>query len=256
MTGDGRGGERSDGEPTNVRDRTWPAAKETLRELDPAFVERYETLAGHPMEDGPLDEETTELVALATHAACTTTYGPETRRFIGRSLDAGASVREVLGVLEMISAIGVHAVTEGVPVLVDEAGLPEDTPEAERVEQGRLQERFVEKRGYWDELWDQVLQIDHEYFGAYLEFSAHPTEVEFLDPIQREFVIIAVDASTNHLYLPGLRIHIRNALEYGATREEIMAVIEIASTVGVNAISNGLPILLEEAGKRNLLENA
>lgn len=241
-TGDGRGR------------GTWPEARELLGEVDPAFVDRFEDLASHSMEGGPLDEKTAELVALASHAACTTVYEPEMRRFVGRALDAGATVEEVLGTLEMISAIGVHAVTEGVPVLVDEAGLPEDVTDEDRETQAALRSRFEEERGYWDELWDQVVRIDHDYFEAYLNFSAHPTETDLLDPLLREYVIIAADASTNHLYLPGLRIHVRNALAYGATREEIMSVIEIASCIGVNAVSGGLPVLVEEARRRGLLD--
>lgn len=234
---------------------TWPAAKALLEEhdLDPGFADRYETLLERSAA-GPLDEKTVELVGVAAHAACTTVYEPEMRRYVGRALDAGASVEEVLGTLEFVSAIGVHAVTEGVPVLVDETGLPEEVDETERETKAELKERFTSKRGYWDELWDQVLEIDHDYFEAYLEFSAHPTEAELLTPLQREFVVIAADASTNHIYLPGLRIHIKKALDYGATREEIMAVIEIASCIGANTVSSGVPMLVEEARDRGLLE--
>lgn len=226
-----------------------------LRELDPEFLARYEEMASHPMRDGPLDPMTVELVALASHAACTTLYEPGIRRHVGRAFDEGATVEEVMDVIEMISAIGVHAVTEGVPILVDEAGLPEDFSEAELEEQDRYQAEFEEERGYWDELWDQVLQMDHEYFKHYLNYSAHPFKTGPLDPMVREFVIIAADASTNHLYLPGLRIHIKNALGHGATREQVMAVIEIASVIGVNTVTGSLPIVLEEAADRNMLHN-
>ncbi|USZ73606.1 carboxymuconolactone decarboxylase family protein [Natronosalvus halobius] len=223
-----------------------------LAEIDPEFLDRYDEIASHPM-DGPLDEKTAELVALASHAACTTLYEPGIRRHVGRAFDAGATVDEVMDVIEMISAIGVHAVTEGVPVLVDEAGLPEDAVEAELEKQEQLRDEFEAERGYWDELWDQVLRIDHEYFEHYLNYSAHPFKSGPLDPMVREFVIIAADASTNHLYLPGLRIHIRNALGHGATREQVMAVIEIASVIGINTVTESLPIVLEEAAARDML---
>ena len=49
------------------------------------------------------------------------------------------------------------------------------------------------------------------------------------------------------MFEPGLRVHIRNALGYGATREEIMEVFELVSGIGVQACSLGIPILLEEA---------
>jgi len=229
------------------------AVWDRLEALDPEFLARYEELAAHSMRDGPLDPKTVELVALASHAACTTLYEPGIRRHVGRAFDEGTTVEEVMDVVEMVSAIGVHAVTEGVPVLVEEAGLPEEFTEAEREEQERLKAEFEDERGYWDELWDQVLQIDSGYFEAYLNYSAHPFKNGPLDPMVREFAIIAADASTNHLYLPGLRIHIRNALGHGATREQIMAVIEIASVIGVNTVTESLPIVLEEAAERDML---
>lgn len=227
-----------------------------LAELDHQFLERYEEIAARPIRDGPLDAKTAELVAFASHAACTTLYEPGIRRHVGRAFDEGATVSEVLDVLEMISAIGVHAVTEGVPILVDEAGVPDDATEAEQAERERLRRAFEEDRGYWDELWEDLLRLDHEYFEAYLNYSAHPWRHGALDPVVREFVVIAADASTNHLYLPGLRIHVRNALDLGATREEVLAVIEIASLIGINTLTESLPIVVEEARKRGVLESS
>jgi alkylhydroperoxidase/carboxymuconolactone decarboxylase family protein YurZ len=62
----------------------------------------------------------------------------------------------------------------------------------------------------------------------------------------KEFIYIAIDASTTHLYEPGLRQHIRNALRYGATREEIMEIYELTSAVGIHTCTLGVPVLLEE----------
>jgi alkylhydroperoxidase/carboxymuconolactone decarboxylase family protein YurZ len=225
-----------------------------LAELDPEFLARYEELAARSIRDGPLDSKTAELVSLAAHAACTTLHGPGIRRHVGRAFDEGATVPEVMDVLEMISSIGVHSVTEGVPLLVEEAGLPDDATESEQAEKERIKEAFEADRGYWDELWEELLQLDHEYFEAYLNYSAHPWRNGPLDPVVREFVVVAADASTNHLYLPGLRIHIRNALDLGATREEVLAVIEIASLIGVTTVTESLPIVIEEANRRGLID--
>jgi alkylhydroperoxidase/carboxymuconolactone decarboxylase family protein YurZ len=45
----------------------------------------------------------------------------------------------------------------------------------------------------------------------------------------------------------GTRRHIRGALEAGATRDEIMMIIKIASLLSIHTASLGAPILLEEA---------
>ncbi len=66
-----------------------------------------------------------------------------------------------------------------------------------------------------------------------------------LEPRHKELIYIAVDASATHLYLPGLRQHIRNALGHGATREEILEVFELVSVLGIHACTEGAPILAE-----------
>ena len=67
-----------------------------------------------------------------------------------------------------------------------------------------------------------------------------------LDAKTIEFIAIAVDASCTHMYTPGVRRHIRKALELGATKEEITAVLQCVSVLGIHTMSLGAPILLEE----------
>ena len=82
-----------------------------------------------------------------------------------------------------------------------------------------------------------------------MNFSAAPWKKGILLPKTKELIYIAVDASTTHLYEPGIRLHIKNALKYGATREEIMEVLEVISVLGIHACTVGVPILIEEVKK-------
>jgi alkylhydroperoxidase/carboxymuconolactone decarboxylase family protein YurZ len=112
--------------------------------------------------------------------------------------------------------------------------------------QRELRESFVEARGYWNPFWDGLLSLDPDFFEAYLNFSAVPWRNGTLEPKMKELIYIAIDASTTHLYEPGLRTHMRNALGYGATKEEIMEVLELVSVLGIHSCTLGVPILLEE----------
>ena len=120
--------------------------------------------------------------------------------------------------------------------------------------QEKLKAQFIKDRGYWsDELWDAVLRMDPDFFEAYLNFSSVACKKGPLPPKTVELIAIAIDASTTHLYAPGLRQHISNALKCGATKEEIMQVLEIVSMLGIHTIVMGVPALMEEmkkAGKR------
>lgn len=120
-------------------------------------------------------------------------------------------------------------------------------PETELSDKQRqLRDQFIEERGYWSPIWDGLLQLDPDFFEAYVEFSSVPWRKGVLEPKVRELIYTAIDASTTHLYEPGLRVHIRNALKYGATKEEIMEVFELTSVLGIHTCTLGVPVLMEE----------
>jgi len=231
----------------------WSELWEDILELDPQFLDRYRELSAQPWKHGDLDPKTKEFIYIAIDCSTTHLYNKGTRVHIGNAFDHGATVDEIMEVFQLASVLGVHSVSEGVPILMEEAGRPEPASDEVREEQDRLRQKFEDERGYWSELWEDVLELDHRYFEAYLDFSAHPWNEGVLDPKTKELIYIAIDVSTTHLYLPGLRIHIQNALSYGATRAEIMEVFQLASVLGIHTITDSVPILMEEAEKRGKL---
>ena len=71
--------------------------------------------------------------------------------------------------------------------------------------------------------------------GIYTSGVFSPKEIEFLS--------IALDASYAHMYAPGTRRHIKNAVSIGATVQEIMEVLKLCVVEGVQACNLGVPIL-------------
>ena len=133
-------------------------------------------------------------------------------------------------VLELTSTLGIHACNTGVPILMEEleaAGLLPSRELSERQE--RIKADFERHRGYWNSFWDDVLVLDPDFFEAYTEFSSVPWKSGPLEPKVKELIYTAFDVAATHMFEPGLRVHIRNALGYGATREEIMEVFELVS---------------------------
>ncbi|MFF7944861.1 carboxymuconolactone decarboxylase family protein [Nocardia gamkensis] len=112
--------------------------------------------------------------------------------------------------------------------------------------QEMLKKRFEHERGYWAPFWDGLLTLDDNFFETYLDFSSVPWKKGRLEPKFKEFIYIAIDVATTHLYEPGLRIHLRNALGYGATREELMEVFQLVSVLGLHTMTMGVPILPDE----------
>jgi alkylhydroperoxidase/carboxymuconolactone decarboxylase family protein YurZ len=110
-----------------------------------------------------------------------------------------------------------------------------------------LKAEFIRARGYWARVWDQMLELSPDFFEAYTRLSSIPWNSGPLPPKVKELIYIALDASPTHLYEPGLRIHIRNALRLGASIEEIGEVLQLAVTVGAHSCTVGLPVLFEES---------
>lgn len=231
---------------------TWSPLWESILTLDPEFLAAYLNLSAVPWKKNHLDAKTKEFIYIAVDAAATHLYEPGIRQHIKAALDHGAAPQEIMEVIELTSTLGIHAMNIGVPLLVEvltEAGL-RDGPAPLDEYQERLKADFTETRGYWHPFWDEILELDPEMFEAYTEFSSVPWEAGTLEPKVKEFVYIAFDCAATHLYVPGLKLHMQNAVGYGATAEEILEVMEIASVIGIHAATTAVPILTEELEAR------
>ena len=125
--------------------------------------------------------------------------------------------------------------------------------------QRALKEEFIRARGYWPENFTDVLTLSPDFFEAYTQFSTVPWRTGTLTPKVKELIYVAIDASTTHLFAPGTRTHMRSALAYGATQEEIMEVLQLVSVLGIHSCTHGVPILVEElraAGRESELPRA
>jgi len=227
---------------------TWGDSWEAILRLDPEFLAAYTEFSGVPWGKNHLEPKVKEFIYVAADAAATHMYAPGVRAHLRKAIEFGATEPELAEVLELTATLGIHACNIGVPILLEvleergEAELPPLTAEQER-----LKAEFTEKRGYWHEFWDGLLNLDPELFAGYLRFSAHPWEHGVLEPKVKEFVYIAFDAAATHLYVKGLKLHIQNALGYGATVGELMEVLAIVSTIGIHGVALGAPMLLEES---------
>jgi alkylhydroperoxidase/carboxymuconolactone decarboxylase family protein YurZ len=227
---------------------TWGEPWERMLELDPAFVRAYLNFSAVPwVSASHLEPKVKEFVYLAADAAATHLYEPGIRQHVAAALDQGATPAEVMEVLELTSTLGIHASNIGVPLLLEvleEEGVrTAPTPFDERQE--RLKAEFTENRGYWHEFWEGILELAPDLFEAYVEFSSVPWKTGTLPPKVKEMIYIAFDASATHLYVPGLKLHLRNAVRLGATTDELMEVLSIVSVVGIHAATTAAPILAE-----------
>jgi len=229
---------------------TWSDLWESILTLDPEFLKAYLDFSAVPWREGHnhLDDKTKEFMFIAVNAAATHLYTPGVRQHIKAALNAGATPQEIMEVIELTSTLGIHAMNIGVPILVQvlvEKGL-RTGPAPLDANQERIKAEFTANRGYWHSFWDEMLELDPDLFETYTAFSSVPWKSGTLSPKVKELVYIAFDTAATHLYVPGLKLHIENAIGYGATAQEILEVMEIASVIGIHAATTAVPILVEE----------
>ena len=190
-----------------------------------------------------------ELISLAINIACTNLNADGTRRHIRRALDAGASRDEILFVFKCASVMAIHSCSLAAPILLEEAKAagvqpkppaPTATPACDK----------MKALGQWNAAWDPFLSLDPAWTDEFMATGAGIYSSGVLPPKEFELLSIAFDASFTHMYAPGTRRHIHNALKSGASIEEVFEVLKLCVAQGVQAINLGAPILAEELAAR------
>ncbi|QID17359.1 carboxymuconolactone decarboxylase family protein [Nitrogeniibacter mangrovi] len=232
--------------------KTWAPQWESILRLDCEFLHAYLHLSAVPLQRNHLEDKVKEFIYIAINASSTHLFAPGIQMHLQAALDMGATREELMDVLELTSTVGIHASNVAFPILrevLNEHGAAIER----RADDGRyaaLRQRFVDDQGNWDSTWEALLDTDPDLFERYLEFSAVPWRSNHLSPKVKELILCAVDTAATHLYTPGIRTHMRNAIRHGATAGEIIEVIEIVSVIGIHGALIGTPMLEERAGAR------
>ena len=220
-------------------------AKDKFREWDPAWVEQCLKMSDNPWTGGILPHKDIELISLAVNIACTNLNAGGTRRHVRAALEAGATREEILMIFKIASMLALHTCSLGAPILLEEgkaAGVklsPKNTAATPVCDK-------MKAAGQWNPGWDAFFEIDPVWTEAIIAASLPVYTSGILTPKLAELLSIAVDASITHMYAPGTRRHIQTALKLGVTTEEIMEVLKICVSQGIQSCNLGIPILAEE----------
>jgi alkylhydroperoxidase/carboxymuconolactone decarboxylase family protein YurZ len=226
----------------------WEAAIDQLRAWDPSWAETCEATTTNPWRSGILPRRLVELIGVALNAACTNLNPEGTRRHIRGALRAGATREEILFVLKCGSVMSIHSCSLGAPILLDEAKAAGMQPEPTAGTETPACDR-MKAMGQWNAAWDPFLALDPAWTDQFMATGAGIYANGVLPPKEIELLSVAFDASYTHMYAPGTRRHIRNALQAGATMSEIMEVLKLCVVQGVQACNLGIPILAEELAR-------
>jgi alkylhydroperoxidase/carboxymuconolactone decarboxylase family protein YurZ len=94
---------------------------------------------------------------------------------------------------------------------------------------------------------ERLREWNPQFARLFEKMTANPWSGGILDRKTVELVGLAVNAACTNLNPDGTRQHVRGALDAGATRDEVLMVLEMASLLSIHTCSLAAPILLEEA---------
>ncbi|KAJ8119658.1 hypothetical protein ONZ43_g3442 [Nemania bipapillata] len=97
-------------------------------------------------------------------------------------------------------------------------------------EQKKLRDEFDAKLGSsaFHAGWESLLKVDPAFFSASVSLASVPRRKSHLSRKEQALISLAVDCAATHLYAPGIREHVTSAAKEGASRDEILEVIELS----------------------------
>jgi alkylhydroperoxidase/carboxymuconolactone decarboxylase family protein YurZ len=156
---------------------------------------------------------------------------------LARALELGASPDQLTELLVLVSVLGLHTLTSGIPrlgALLAAQGSPvmHEPLDARRT---ALKARREGDDGYWERFerdlpgfLDGLLRLSPDAYEQFFAFSALPWRSGALAPRLKELLYCAIDATPGHVYEPGLRIHVANAQRLGAGVHDLAAAFLVA----------------------------
>lgn len=202
----------------------------------PGLREEARGLLADADDGAGLDDVTRTLVAYAVCASVATLDLGAGDQHAARALDLGATPEQLHEVLVLVSGLGVHTLMEGsrsLATLLRYRG--QDLPEIDDARETLL-ERYVGSSRYWQffeshvpGFLDAILRLSPAGFEGFMRYGAIPSKTRQLEPVVKEIISVAVDATPTHRYMPGLRLHLANALALGSGRSSLLEAIDIAA---------------------------
>lgn len=226
----------------------WSEMWDTILELDEEIVDAYADYSSVAEKREILDIKMRKLICVAIDSVTGCLNANGLKNHIKHSLQLGISMKEILETLEITSMVGTCTYVLGVPLLMEACEKRHiflTAPELSK-QQKELKKSYMDSHdGYWTEEKENILRLDPEYFRTFEKFESVPWKFGTLTPKEKELIYIAVHAAPVTLHRSELKFHIDRAMDFGADWKEIAEVFEIVSTLGIHAITMGVPILKE-----------
>lgn len=177
-----------------------------------------------------------QLIRLGVAASVTSLDRRAIGEAIGGALAAGATPAQVQEIVSLVAGLGVHSLMATSNAIIDQAkssGMQiSDALDTSRQE---LWDKHVGDDPFWlgfeaelPGFLRSMLILSPDQFTAFFEFCAVPWKSRQVRARIKELTAMACDATPAHRFMPGFRLHLRNAVALGAGSVAVGQALEIA----------------------------
>ena len=213
----------------NEGDNRQPVSIDELRDM------AREATSGRDPGSG-LTELERSLICFGLAASPTALAVDEMSRHAKEATAHGATHDQLICVLLLVSAIGVHTLHEGIRELIPIVNSADETVLSTPLTptQAALKTKYEVESSYWVRLdrqipgfLDGLLRLSPSAYQGFFEFCALAWITDVLEARTKELVYLAIDASPTHRYGPGFRLHLDNSIRMGATPRQIEQALDL-----------------------------
>ena len=156
----------------------WNSTLNYLFEKDPEFFEIYKRFISTPYKNNVIDAKSRELILVALSSSPTSLCKETLELHMKNAVSQGATEKEILEVLKLVSVLGVHTCAVSVPSLVDEYEKYSNQSIEPNLnnKQKKLKEHFIDKMGYWNSFRDILLDNDEVEVARSIGYKPHELE--------------------------------------------------------------------------------
>lgn len=228
----------------------WVDEYDEMAILCPDFLEKLVATGSTVKGTSSLSPLLHHLIAVALDASITHLFNRGTRLHMRAALKLGGTQEQLVEVIQIVSFLGMQSHLVALPIVID---LLDDDDEVKRLanrqhdaDDEATKKKFIDMFGVWTDAHDTFLGLSADYLPTYLEQVAVPYEGGALTPRERALVLFAANVSVTHLNETAIRNSAAGALEAGCSSADLVHVIRLASSLGMQSCVVSFPILLEE----------
>jgi len=209
-----------------------------------ADLHRLATAALSGVDDGPsLSSLDIALIRVGLAASVTSLNSAAIHTGVNDALAAGCTAPQIQEVISLVSGLGVHSLMATAVPIVKAAGL-ESAPLTP--EQQELWNKYVGNDPFWADFetelpgfLEAMLKLSADQFIAFFDYCAVPWKNGYVRAKLKELIAMACDGTPAHIFIPGFRLHLTNAIKIGVGRKAILECLELAAAAPSHEGFNG-----------------